>query len=69
MECFLIRSGRGIREVVADTEDFEIILGEEFGVLQLHSDKVKSSLFYQTLKVRRKESVKRPCGHLSPLHL
>ena len=30
---------------------------------------VKSSLFYQTLKVRRKESVKRPFGHLSQLHL
>ena len=29
----------------------------------------KSSLFYQTLKVRWKESVKRPCGHQSQLHL
>ena len=28
---------------------------------------VKSSLFYQTLKVRRKESVKKPYGHLSQL--
>ena len=26
---------------------------------------VKSSLFYQTLKVRRKESAKKPCYHLS----
>ena len=36
---------------------------------QLLTVQVKSSLFYQTLKVRRKESVKRPFGHLSQLHL
>ena len=38
-------------------------------VIRTKDMRIKSSLFYRTLKVRRKESVKRPFGHLSQLHL